>query len=111
MGPGIAAAVTAIFGIAVLGYVGVTDNGLIHSRNLAREGWSGIDVQLERRENLVETVKGSADHERATLEAVTRERRASVDGASTGGQAVADDFEIQDPTQRRAPAVDFGTRE
>jgi LemA protein len=55
---------------AVLAY-----NALVGSRNKVDESWSGVDVQLKRRHdlvpNLVETVKGYASHERATLEAVT----------------------------------------
>ena len=55
---------------AVLAY-----NALVSSRNKVDEAWSGVDVQLKRRHdlvpNLVETVKGYAAHERSTLEAVT----------------------------------------
>ncbi len=58
---------------AVLAY-----NALVSSRNKVDESWSGVDVQLKRRHdlvpNLVETVKGYASHERATLEAVTQAR-------------------------------------
>jgi LemA protein len=53
-------------------------NGLIRARVRTREAWSGIDVQLKRRANLipnlVETVKGYAAHERETFEEVTRAR-------------------------------------
>jgi LemA protein len=53
-------------------------NGLIRSRVRSREAWSGIDVQLKRRAdlvpNLVETVRGYASHERETFENVTRAR-------------------------------------
>jgi len=49
-------------------------NLLVRDRNLVREGWSGVDVQLKRRHdlipNLVEAVRAYASHERATLEAV-----------------------------------------
>ena len=50
-------------------------NQLIRLRNLADEGWSGIDVQLKRRAdlvpNLVNTVKAYAAHEKALFEEVT----------------------------------------
>lgn len=53
-------------------------NGLVTKRQMVAEGWSGIDVQLKRRAdlipNLVETVKGYAVHEREALEDVTRMR-------------------------------------
>ena len=61
---------------AVLGlWLMTTYNGLVKLRNLMQEGWSGIDVQLKRRSdlipNLVETVKGYASHEKETLQGVT----------------------------------------
>jgi LemA protein len=53
-------------------------NSIIGQRNRVDESWSGIDVQLKRRyelvPNLVETVRGYAQHERATLEKVTEAR-------------------------------------
>jgi LemA protein len=53
-------------------------NGIISSRNRVDEAWSGIDVQLKRRHdlvpNLVESVKGYATHERTTFENVTKAR-------------------------------------
>ena len=53
-------------------------NRLIGLRNRAAAAWSDIDVQLKQRhdliQNLVETVKGYATHERSTLEEVTRAR-------------------------------------
>src|SRR5687767_11800856 len=56
----------------------LTYNGLVKSRNKVDEAWSGIDVQLKRRHdlvpNLVETVRGYAAHERETLALVTRAR-------------------------------------
>ena len=46
----------------------VAYNGMVRGRNMVDEAWSGIDVQLKRRHdlipNLVETVKGYAAHER-----------------------------------------------
>jgi LemA protein len=53
-------------------------NRLVGSRNMVEEGWSGVDVQLKRRSdlipNLVETVKGYAAHEKGVLEEVTKAR-------------------------------------
>ncbi|QGZ36316.1 LemA family protein [Stappia indica] len=71
-------------------------NDLVRKRQMVREGWSGIDVQLKRRSdlipNLVEAVKGYATHERAALEAVTemRARAAGLDPADVAGRAQAE---------------------
>src|SRR4051794_38350619 len=57
-------------------------NGIIRLRNQCDEAWSGIDVQLKRRHdlipNLVESVKGYASHERETFEKVTQARAAAM---------------------------------
>lgn len=57
-------------------------NGLVHARQKVKEGWSGIDVQLKRRydliPNLVKTVKGYADHEKQLLENVTKARAEAI---------------------------------
>ena len=64
-------------------------NSLVRLRNHCRESWSGIDTELKRRydliPNLVETVKGYAQHERETLERVTQARNQAL--ASTGSPA------------------------
>jgi LemA protein len=56
-------------------------NRLVRTRQMANEAWSGIDVQLKRRSdlvpNLVDTVKGYAAHERSVLEEVTALRGAA----------------------------------
>ena len=53
-------------------------NGLVTKRVRTEEAWADIDVQLKRRydliPNLVETVKGYASHERATLQEVLEAR-------------------------------------
>jgi LemA protein len=64
-----------------LTYVFVRNN-MVSLRNRCAEAWSGIDVQLKRRHdlvpNLVETVKGYATHERETFEKVTQARAAAM---------------------------------
>jgi LemA protein len=68
-------------------------NSMIGARNRVDEAWSGIDVQLKRRHdlvpNLVETVKGYAQHERETFEKVTeaRARAMAAEGPAQAGQA------------------------
>src|SRR5215467_3143614 len=69
-------------------------NSLVRMRNVVREGWSGIDVQLRRRTdlvpNLVETVKGYAAHERGLFEDVAKNRAQSIAADNVGGQAAAE---------------------
>jgi LemA protein len=66
-----------ILALIVLGLAGIY-NGLIQSRNRVDEAWSDIEVQLKRRydliPNLVNTVKGYAQHEEGTLTKVTEAR-------------------------------------
>ncbi len=67
--------------VAVIGYAIYIYNSLVKNRQLVEEGWSGIDVQLKRRAdlipNMLETVKGYMAHERETLQAVTEARVAA----------------------------------
>ena len=67
-------------------------NGMVRGRNRVDEAWSGIDVQLKRRHdlipNLVETVKGYAAHEKDVFEAVTQ-ARANAMGAQGPAQTAA----------------------
>lgn len=71
--------VLILAGLLVLaGMVALIYNGLVRGRILTREAFSGIDVQLKRRHdlvpNLVDVVQGYARHERGVLENVTRLR-------------------------------------
>jgi LemA protein len=68
-----------------------TFNRLVNQRNRLREAWSGVDVQLKRRHdlvpNLVECVKGYRGHEQSLLESLARSRsvaQAARDVSSTG---------------------------
>jgi LemA protein len=78
--------------VAALFFV-VIYNGLVAARNVVRESWAQIDVQLKRRHdlipNLVETVKGYAAHEKGTLEEVMRARTqaTAAHGPAAQGQA------------------------
>jgi len=73
--------IAGLLGLLLL-WVVLTHNGFIKARNKVDEAWSGIDVQLKRRHdlvpNLVEAVKGYAAHERATLSEVTQARAAAM---------------------------------
>lgn len=87
---GIALAVALV--IAVWG-IGVY-NGLIRLRNLKDEGWSGIDVQLKRRHdlvgNLVNTVKGYMAHEKDVLEEIAKMRSMAQNAAGVAQAAQAE---------------------
>lgn len=69
-------------------------NKLVKWKNLVAEAWSGIDVQLKKRydliPNLVETVKGYAAHEKETFENVTRARTAAQQATTVEGHQAAE---------------------
>jgi LemA protein len=71
-------------------------NGLVRARQMAEEGWSGIDVQLKRRAdlipNLIETVKGYAAHEKTTLEEIVelRNKAQAVPAGDVAARGVAE---------------------
>jgi LemA protein len=73
--------VLGVLVVLVLWYI-LINNALIKARNKVDEAWSGIDVQLKRRHdlvpNLVETVKGYAAHEQQTLSRVTEARAGAM---------------------------------
>ena len=82
--------IIAILAIAVI----VLYNNLVQLRNRVDNAWSQIDVQLQRRldliPNLVETVKGYASHERGTFEAVTQARNAVMTAPTPEAKMEAD---------------------
>src|SRR5881409_2875126 len=86
--------VIVVLGILVALYGIATFNGLIRLNNRAQEGFSDIDVQLKRRHdlipNLVETVKGYAQHERQVFENVTAARSAAATARGPEAQAKAE---------------------
>lgn len=67
--------------VAVLGAVAFLFNRLVGARQMVNEAWSGIDVQLKRRGELVpmlvDTVKGYMAHERTVLERLVELRNAA----------------------------------
>ena len=70
--------VVAIAGVLLISLY----NALVRARQRVREGWSGIDVQLKRRADLIptliETVKGYAAHERATFDEIVAARNSAA---------------------------------
>ena len=69
-------------------------NGLVTARNAFKNAFAQIDVQLQRRfdliPNLVETAKGYLTHERETLEAVIAARGAAVSGLAAAKASPGD---------------------
>ena len=69
-------------------------NKLVRKRSQMEEGWSGIDVQLKKRynliPNLVETVKGYATHEKETLDAVISARNQAISAEDIQAQENAE---------------------
>jgi LemA protein len=80
--------------VIVAAYAVFAYNRLVSLGNLAREGWSGVDVQLRRRTdlvpNLVAAVKAYAAHERDLFEDISARRTSSVAAANVPDQAAAE---------------------
>ncbi len=89
--------IIAIIAVVVLMALVLIYNSLVGKRNKVRNQWSQIEVQLKRRfdliPNLVNTVKGYADHEKQTLEAVTSARTKYM-SASTAEQKMEANNEL-----------------
>ena len=82
--------IVVVLVVAVIGLY----NNLVKLRNMVDNAWAQIDVQLQRRldliPNLVETVKGYAAHESGTLEEVTKARTAVMNAPTPEGKMQAD---------------------
>jgi LemA protein len=78
--------------LAVVLWVLVSYNRFVEQRNLIRDPWSNVGTELQRRydliPDLVETVRGYADHERGVVEEVTEARaRAAANHGDPADQA------------------------
>lgn len=82
--------------ILVGGYLLWLYNTLVKAKTRVEEAWSGIDVQLKRRidliPNLVETVKGYAAHEKGVFENVTKARSALMSAKTVKESEEADNM-------------------
>lgn len=78
--------------VAIVALLIAMYNNFVQLRNRVDNAWAQVDVQLQRRldliPNLVETVKGYANHEKSTLDQVT-EARSAVMKSSTPSEAMA----------------------
>lgn len=87
--------ISIVIAVLVVLFV-VLYNGLVQARNRVDNAWGQVDVQLNRRydliPNLVETVKGYAAHEQQTFESVVEARNAAMAAADPVDQAKADNM-------------------
>ena len=89
-------AIWIILGIVVLLIIAVIAiyNGLVTKRQNVKNAWSQIDVQLQRRfdliPNLVESVKGYMEHEKSVLEKVTSLRSSWANATTVSEKAQLD---------------------
>lgn len=85
--------ILVIIGIAIIWFIAAY-NSFITVRNRIQEAWADIDVQLKRRydliPNLINTVKGYAQHESATFEKITNARSQAMQATSTEDHAKAE---------------------
>ena len=85
-----------LIGLSLLAglYFASTYNRLVRARTMVEEGWSGVDVQLKKRynliPNLIETVKGYAAHEQDTLNKVITARNAAQGAQGVPAQQAAE---------------------
>lgn len=80
--------IVAVFFALIIGlWLLTTYNGFVRIRNLVQEAWKQIDVELQRRHdlipNLIETASAAAQFERDTLQQVTAARNLARDAAAT----------------------------
>lgn len=89
--------------LALIVWAVVTYNRLIRVRNMVSEAWSGMDVQLKRRHdlipNLVESVNAYSSHERDLFENIAQTRAHSI---STTAVSAKEEIENQLSTQIRS---------
>jgi len=102
--------IVVVIALLALYYV-AKRNSIIGSRNRVDESWSGIDVQLKRRHdlvpNLVESVKGYAAHESQTFEKVTAARADAMSAQGVGDSAKAEEKLTGALTDLRAVAENY----
>jgi len=108
MGGIIAIVLVVVLLIALVAWYISTRNGFVRLKNKVEEAWATIDVYLKKRfdliPNLVETVKGYANHESETLEAVVRARNLSA-GAKTLDEKMSADSALSSSLKTLLTAV------
>jgi LemA protein len=91
--------IAAGVGVALLLWGAFSFNALVTAHNRVNESWSGVDVQLKRRHdlvpNLMETVRAYAEHERVVMRALTEARETAVGSSGRRGRQAAE-FELSE---------------
>lgn len=86
--------IIAVIALFIAFYAVGLYNKLVRKRSMMDEGWSGIDVQLKKRynliPNLIETVKGYAKHEQETLNKVIEARNSALSAEGVQAQTKAE---------------------
>lgn len=92
----IVSGVILLAGVALVAYVIIIYNTLVSMRNNADKAWSNIDVLLKQRYDelpkLLEVCKGYMQHERETLEAVTKARSMVATATTQNSELEAQNF-------------------
>ena len=100
-----------LLGIVVVIAIGlaVSYNRFVRQRNLVRESWQQVDVELQRRHdlipNLVDTVKAYAVHERQVFDAVTQARAAAEQVRAQAGDDRSRRADAENALSRAVTAV------
>ena len=93
------AIVSLSIALIIILYIITAYNSLVKLKNMGEEGWSGIDVQLKKRynliPNLVNTIKGYAKHEKEVFENVSAMRSTGINAQTVLGQAKAENMITQ----------------
>ncbi len=102
--PAIVAIVLGALILVVIFWLIATYNGFVKLRNLVQESWRQIDVELNRRysliPNLVETVRGYAQHEQSTLQAVIQARNTASQPTSSMAERSANEGALTEAISR-----------
>ena len=81
-------------GVVLLLWSALAFNALVTAHNRVNESWSGVDVQLKRRHDLVpnmlQIVRGIADHEREALRALTEAQEVAAGSSGRRGRQAAE---------------------
>lgn len=96
--------------LAIVGWVVGIYNKLVRVRQHLKDSWSGVDVELKRRydliPNLVNTVKGYASHEKETLESVIRYRNQAAGNTGSVASQAKDETQLIGALRQLAVVVE-----